>query len=187
MEIIKGDPMNSTKLSTLLNPVRMQLLKLLMIRSTATPKALSDALPDIPTTSLYRHLKVMEEEQIIEVASEKKIRGTFEKTYRIKENPLQDLTKDGNEISKADLLTLFYSFSLAQMMDMSEYLGEDGYPIEPGHLSFKSYLLALDDAEVHAFAKDLRGLVDKYRHLSDQRHSRNHKFAFSLIPERKAD
>lgn len=176
--------MNTETISTILNPIRMQILKAVMFHKQATPKMISEQLPGVPIASLYRHLNKMIEENVLEIVGEQKVRGAMEKTVKVRENPLQSMQLRAEDLTKSDLLELFYSFSVAQMMDMTAYVGEDDFPVEKNHLSFRSYILNLKDDEVLSFIKEVQAIINKYGPNPSNEQNRPHKFTFALIPER---
>ncbi len=67
----------------MLNPVRMRIIQELSGKKSATANELCEVLSDIPRTTLYRHIKVLIENDIISVVSEEKIRGSYERTLAL--------------------------------------------------------------------------------------------------------
>lgn len=61
-----------------LNPVRQRVFQYLLIHETGTVKEIRKALPDVPSASLYRHMKILADHSIIMVVGENRIRGTVE-------------------------------------------------------------------------------------------------------------
>lgn len=61
-----------------LNPVRQRIFQYLLIHETGTVKEIRKALPDVPSASLYRHMKILADHSIIMVVGENRIRGTVE-------------------------------------------------------------------------------------------------------------
>ncbi|MDD3477266.1 MAG: helix-turn-helix domain-containing protein [Candidatus Izemoplasmatales bacterium] len=175
--------MSSNPMSTLLNPVRLQILKTLLVIEKATPKEMGDQLKDVPTTTLYRHLNTMIEEGVLEIVSEKQKRGTMERTYRIRKNPLPSLRLHADEMSASELLELFYSFSISQMMDFSQMLGKENPKVESDHIGFSTYLLHLNDEELKNFKSDLGNILKVYGVKTEHEGSRIHKFSLTFLPE----
>lgn len=71
-----------SKASLVTHPVRARLLLTLMGRELTTQE-MADQLPDIPRTSLYRHIRELAEAGVFKVVGEKAIRGTVEKTFSV--------------------------------------------------------------------------------------------------------
>lgn len=178
--------MDAKGLGELLHPVRIQILKALAKGKELTTRGLSAALPDVPQASLYRHLKAMLRNGILEVTQETRVRGTVERSYRLATNPFEEVAARMNRLDKGELLELFVTFMTAELSDFAEYLGDDDYPVEKERLGFASNSLYLDDAELKRFAAALRGLAQEYGQTEAGPGRRLHKFSYALIPTRGA-
>ena len=64
------------------NPVKCKLLLEIHSKGKATAKQLADIYTDIPQATLYRHLKKMLSDGILQVVEETQVRGTVEKLIR---------------------------------------------------------------------------------------------------------
>jgi len=71
-----------------MNPVRQRIIQYLILHEEGTAASFKEELNDIPTASLYRHIKVLYEAGCIEVIRECRKRGTVEKTYALVKQPL---------------------------------------------------------------------------------------------------
>src|ERR1041384_326730 len=89
-----------TKASLITHPIRARLVLALMGRELTTQQ-MAALLPDIPRTSLYRHIRGLAEAGVFVVVGETSVRGTVEKTYavRISEASLtkEDMLEAGHE------------------------------------------------------------------------------------------
>ena len=61
-----------------MNPVRQRVFQYFLLHETGTVKKLRKALPDIPSASLYRHIRILADHSILTVVGENRIRGTVE-------------------------------------------------------------------------------------------------------------
>ena len=61
----------------MLNPVRMRIVQELAIRQSMTASELCDKICDVPRTTLYRHINILLDSNILSVVSEKKICGSI--------------------------------------------------------------------------------------------------------------
>ena len=59
-----------------MNPARQRIFQYLLVNETGTVKEMRKALPDIPSASLYRHVKILLDNGILTVVEENRIRGT---------------------------------------------------------------------------------------------------------------
>lgn len=76
--------MTNEQFELLLNPVRLRILQYMAVHRTGVPREMAAYLTDVPLPSLYRHLGKLTEGGVLEVAGEKKVRGTVEKTFRLR-------------------------------------------------------------------------------------------------------
>ena len=61
-----------------MNPVRQRIFQYFLLHETGTVKEVKNALPDVPSASLYRHMKILADSSILTVVGENRIRGTVE-------------------------------------------------------------------------------------------------------------
>jgi DNA-binding transcriptional ArsR family regulator len=179
--------MDAKGIGELLHPVRIQVLKTLAKRGELTTRGLSETMPDVPQASLYRHLKAMLKAGILEVSQEKQVRGTTERSYRLRMNPFDEIAARMQRLDKKELLDLFTSFMIAELSDFAEYLGDDEYPVEKERVGFASNSVYLDDAELRDFVAALNGVVKRYGQTEAAPGRRLHKFSFTMIPTRSAE
>ena len=98
--------MNKTEL--LMNPVRIRSLQYLSIHKQASPGEMIASLKDVSKASVYNHIKILEENGILQVVKENRIRGTVEKIYRMTD----DHKSDDFQSIAGFLLLLFRLFVL---------------------------------------------------------------------------
>lgn len=67
----------------LLHPVRLRIVQALLGDRTLTTGELHAELPDVPVATLYRHVGVLADAGVLEVAAERRVRGSTERTYRL--------------------------------------------------------------------------------------------------------
>ena len=68
-----------------MNPARQRIFQYFLLHETGTVKEIRKALPDIPSASLYRHIKILADSSILMVVGENRIRGTVESVYQFNE------------------------------------------------------------------------------------------------------
>jgi DNA-binding transcriptional ArsR family regulator len=69
------------KADLVIHPVRLRILRLLG-GGAQTTQEIAERLGDVPTSSLYRHLKLLLDGGLVEVADRRLVKGIQEKTYR---------------------------------------------------------------------------------------------------------
>ena len=75
--------MNITEI--LSNPIRIQVMQYLQTYGEATTKQIAEALRDVSAPTLYRHIHIMLEQEVLIVKEEHKIRGSTERVLIINE------------------------------------------------------------------------------------------------------
>ena len=68
-----------------MNPARQRIFQYFLLHETGTVKEIRKALPDIPSASLYRHIKILADSSILMVVGENRIRGTVHSVYQLNE------------------------------------------------------------------------------------------------------
>ena len=67
----------------MLNPIRLRIVQELAKTQEMTTSELCRKLPDIPRATLYRHVNLLLENNILTVVSEKRVRGSLERTLAL--------------------------------------------------------------------------------------------------------
>ena len=111
-----------TKVDLIIHPVRFRILQTLAA-APMTTQALAAQLDDVPQSSLYRHLKLLLEGAMIEVAETRLVNGIQEKVYRLKQWPYLD-AGDMAGLTAAEHLHYFTTYILTLLQDFARYLDE---------------------------------------------------------------
>jgi AcrR family transcriptional regulator len=71
----------------LLHPIRLRIIGAFLGDRKLTTADLQAELPDVPPTSLYRHLGHQIDAGVLDVVAERRVRGTVERTYVLRAAP----------------------------------------------------------------------------------------------------
>lgn len=69
----------------ILHPIRFRILETL-IGESLTTQEIANRLPEVPKSTIYRHLKLLLESDVIVVDETHQVRGAMEKTYRLNQS-----------------------------------------------------------------------------------------------------
>lgn len=96
----------------LLHPVRARIVQHLSLCGTATAGDLALAIHDVPRTTLYRHINVLAEHNLLSVVSEAKVRGTLERTYglNLAQFAAENTTENGARNAFGFLMQIYANF-----------------------------------------------------------------------------
>lgn len=136
-----------------MNPVRQRIIQFLMVHDKGTVKEIKSKLSDVPTPSLYRHVKILAENSVIIVAEENRIRGTVESVYQLNPNALSGGADEGLavQVSLMGICTTFAKYFASGHADPQKDM-----------LMLSSCTLMLTDDEFGTFLKEINELAMKY-------------------------
>lgn len=136
-----------------MNPVRQRIFQYFLLHETGTVKDIKKALPDVPSASLYRHVKILADSSILIVVGENRIRGTVESVYRLNKSALSAGDESGNAVQMS-LLSICAAFA-------KYFSGGDADP-ERDMLLFTNCTLLLTDGEFSSFLSEINEVALKY-------------------------
>lgn len=140
----------------MLHPVRMRIIQDLAVREAATVTELCARISDVPRTTIYRHIRLLIEHQIIQVLSEKKIRGSLERTLALNVPALtsRNTAAEGAKNAFGFLMTLYGRFH--------RYYLEPGADPGQDRIFMVNRVLMMDDPEFEAFMREFGDLLARY-------------------------
>ena len=146
--------MEKQMIELVMNPVRQRIIQCVAQRGTATTAQMLEELTDVPKASLYRHVKLLHEGELLEVAGETKVRGTIERAYRLREIPVD---KGSNDQSSAAI----YNALMTLMSSFRSYFGKGDRDPAADRLFLNTSTLMLTDEEFQRFSDGLERLVQE--------------------------
>lgn len=153
--------MPSLKADLLLHPIRMRIVTALSNRQM-TAGELSRLVPDIPLTTLYRHINSLVKGGLLYIASETQVRGTMERTFALVARP--SLTADDLQgMKKQDYQQAFQVYLSSLIAAVARYLDQKSEdqefnPLADG-LDLSLGTMYLDDEEFQALNREILKLV----------------------------
>ena len=136
-----------------MNPVRQRIFQYLLVHETGTVKEIRTALPDVPSASFYRHMKILTENLILMVVGENRIRGTVESIYSLNKSALEADDADGAAVQTA-LLGICASFA--------KYFSSGHADPKKDLLLMTTCTLTLNDKEFMNFLSEINQVAVKY-------------------------
>ena len=136
-----------------MNPVRQRIFQYFLLHETGTVKELRKALPDVPSASLYRHIKILADRSILTVVGENRIRGTVESVYRLNKDAMATEDENGNAVQMS-LLSICASFA--------KYFSTGHADPRKDMLLFTNCTLLLTDEEFSEYLSEINQVTVKY-------------------------
>lgn len=137
----------------MMNPVRQRILQYLLVHDKGTVKEIRKALPDIPSASLYRHIKILTNHSVLIVVQENRIRGTIENVYQLNKSALEIDDEDGRAVQIA-LMGISTAFA--------KYFSSGHADPRKDMFLLTNCTLTLTDDEFRNFLEDLNEVATKY-------------------------
>ena len=156
-----------------MNPVRQRIFQYLLVHKTGTVKEIRTALPDVPSASLYRHMKILTENSILMVVGENRIRGTVESIYTLNKSALEINDADGAAVQTA-LLGICASFA-------KYFSGESPDP-KKDMLLMTTCTLTLKDEEFMDFLSEINQVAVKYMDIPIKEGSKTRQITLISAP-----
>jgi DNA-binding transcriptional ArsR family regulator len=146
--------MELKKSDQILHPMRLQILMALG-RNALTTQEIADRLPDVPKSSIYRHLKVLLDGGIIEVAATRHVKGIEEKVYAMPAPALIG-PDDLATVSADDHLRYFTTYVTALLQQFAAYLAATPAPDLPAdRVGYRETHVYATDEEMDTFLRRL--------------------------------
>lgn len=136
-----------------MNPVRQRIFQYFLLHETGTVKEIRKALPDVPSASLYRHIKILADSSILMVVDENRIRGTVESVYQLNKDAMATEDENGNAVQMS-LLSICASFA--------RYFSSGNADPQKDMLLFTNCTLLLTDEDFSGFLAEINQIAVKY-------------------------
>ena len=170
----------------ILHPVRMRVIQVLGTGKSYTAQQLAEALSDVPPATLYRHLSKLLQGGILEVVSQRQVRGTQEKTYALKAQAAILGPEEFGKASREDHMRYFVSFLATLMSDYGRYLQRETLdPVADG-VGYRTTPLNLSDAEFKQMLQALQEAIRPFVGLPEHPERTIRHFSTVLIPGQAA-
>lgn len=167
------------------NPLKLRIIMLLARNGPMTAKRIQTE-TGAPQTSLYRALNGMQEEGIIEVASETKVRAVTERAYDLS---IDFRHFDVDAVRNNDVrgyCSMFSSFSLGLIRDFQEYAEDENADLSRDSTGFASVGLYLTDEEARMLSWRMVELIEPFLSRRSQE-QRLHTMALVLTPPQRRE
>lgn len=156
-----------------MNPVRQRIFQYLLVHETGTVKDIRKALPDIPSASLYRHMKILTDNAVLTVVGENRIRGTVESIYQLNKSALEINDADGAGVQMA-LLSICASFA--------KYFAGGHADPRKDMLMLTTCTLTLTDEDFMSFLSEINRLALKYMDIEVRKDSKTRQVTLISVP-----
>jgi DNA-binding transcriptional ArsR family regulator len=135
-------------LDLLLHPVRLRIVHAMSGGRTRTTSDLCARLTDVPKTTVYRHVGLLAQGGVLEIAGERRVRGAVERHYRLaRDRPVIDAGAAA-EMSIDDHRRGFAAAMAALLAEFDAYLDRDGSDPAADSVGYRQGTIWVSDDEL---------------------------------------
>ncbi|KRG17046.1 hypothetical protein ACA29_01035 [Lederbergia galactosidilytica] len=150
------------KADLLLHPVRMRIVQQLLLNKPLTIAQLVEILGDVPQATLYRHINLLLEANLIEVIETQKVKGTEERKFSVKMDNLQIPESEIEVLSQEDHIRHFSVFHGNLLQLATSYLANTSpEKYEQEGFSYAYVPLHLSDEEFQELTQSIQQEIEK--------------------------
>jgi DNA-binding transcriptional ArsR family regulator len=169
----------------LLHPVRLRIVQAFAGERPLTTSQLATELSDIPAASLYRHVSRLVNAGVLEVVSERKVRGALERTYRLRLAAATLEADDLAAMSAEDHRQAFMAFTAELIREFGRYLEAGDIDFFRDSVSYRMAGLWLDDAENAGLVHDVQRALQRRMANAPGEGRRRRVIGYALLPGEK--
>lgn len=156
-----------------MNPVRQRIFQYFLLHETGTVKDIKKTLPDVPSASLYRHVKILADSSILMIVGENRIRGTVESIYRMNKSALSAGDESGEAVQMS-LMSICAAFA--------KYFSGGNADPERDMLLFTNCTLLLTDGEFSDFLSEINEVALRYMKVEAKAGSKTRQITLISAP-----
>lgn len=140
------------------HPVRLRIVHALRGR-TLTTAQLHERLPDVSKATLYRHVELLADGGILDVAEERRVRGAVERHYRLDAERARIDPATAATLSPDDHRRGFGIALAALLAEFNAYLDQDDANPAADPVGYRQHAIWLDRTELEALVTELRAAI----------------------------
>lgn len=143
----------------LLHPVRLRIVKTFLDGRALTTGQVAAELDDVPAGTVYRHMARLATAGVLQVVSERRVRGAVERTYCLQFAAARIDPREVAAMTAEEHGQAFMAYVAGMLADADRYLaGPHPDPIRDG-ADYRAGAMWLTDAEFATFVRDLATVV----------------------------
>lgn len=146
-------------LDLLLQPVRLRIVHAMSGGRTLTTSDLCARLHDVPKTTVYRHVGLLVEGGVLEVADEQRVHGAVERHYRLRRDRAVIDADAAASMSLDDHRHGFAAAMAALLAEFNAYLDRDGANPTADSVGYRQGTVWLSPDELAEMIDGLRGVL----------------------------
>ncbi|MGN0394138.1 MAG: hypothetical protein ACI4EF_02145 [Coprococcus sp.] len=140
----------------MMNAINLKILQQIMLDGESDTNAIAEAMPEVPVSSIYRHLAELQEIGVIRIASQIQKRGAIKKTYAMNEafsekNPKHE---ELAAIARTGLCII--------AGEIQQYFESDYGDIEKDCVDISNVIVNINEQEFKEMRREINEVIKKY-------------------------
>jgi DNA-binding transcriptional ArsR family regulator len=140
----------------MLNSIRMRIIQIVATKESMSATEICDKINDVPRTTLYRHINILLDANVLTVVEEKRIRGSVERTLALNMDEIAKHNTMENMPQQA------FGFLMNTYAKFEKYFNKENFVPANSKIFFNNTVMMLDDQEFDKFLLELQALFLKY-------------------------
>jgi hypothetical protein len=147
-------------LDLLLHPVRLRIIQAFLGDRALTTGQIALEVPDVPAGSVYRHVALLTKAGVLQVVSERRVRGSIERTYTIRQAAARLGATEAAAMSPEEHRQAFTAFVAGLLGDFDRYLASGSPDLARDGAGYSLNAMWLTDTEFTEFIRDLVAVLE---------------------------
>jgi DNA-binding transcriptional ArsR family regulator len=146
-------------LTLLAHPVRLRIIHALRGGRVLTAGRLCERVGDASKATVYRHLELLTEAGVLEIAEERRVRGAVERHYRLRAERAGVDAAQVAEMTKDDHRVAFAAASAALQAEFGAYLDRQDSDPTADLVGYRQHAVWLSREEVETLIRAMRAAI----------------------------
>lgn len=141
------------------HPVRLRIVHALRGGRSLTTAELGERIADVSKATLYRHVELLAEGGILEVAEERRVRGAVERRFRLRVASASITPEQLEQLTVEDHRRGFAAAMAALVAEFTAYVERDGADPIADLVGYRQHGIWLTEAELHQLIEGMRAAI----------------------------
>ena len=173
------------KVEMILHPIRFRIMQVINGYALTTQE-ISDELPDVPKSSIYRQLKILLDGDMLTIAETRLVKGIQEKTYRLAQQPYLG-AGDIAELSGEQHIQYFTVYVMNVLREFADYVQRSemqagGIDMVSDRVGYTELAIYANHVELDVLQAELNAAIMKVARNEPGNGRSRHKFAIITHP-----
>ncbi|MFF0307037.1 helix-turn-helix domain-containing protein [Streptosporangium sp. NPDC004379] len=146
-------------LELLAHPVRLRVVHAMSGGRILTTAQLCDRMPDVSKATVYRHVGLLAEHGLLEVAGEQRVRGAVERRYRLHRERVVVDAGTAASLSPEDHRRVFAAAMATLIAEFGAYLDREGADPAADLVGYRQHAIWLGEEERAELIEELRAAI----------------------------